>query len=97
MGVNLKNMISFWLSNSIAATNNINPVSYTHLEIEKIIRQTKKKLKYEYPDRDTASSLILQDIFNMGDVRHREIEDIQGKPELKNAGDDHWADSHTFG
>ncbi len=41
-------------------------------EIEKIIRQTKKKLKYEYPDRDTASSLILQDIFNMGDVRHRE-------------------------
>ena len=59
-------------------------------EIEKIIRQTKKKLKYEYPDRDTASSLILQDIFNMGDVRHREkIEDIQGKLELKNAGDDH--------
>ena len=41
-------------------------------EIEKIIRQTKQKLKYEYPDRDTASSLILQDIFNMGDVRHRE-------------------------
>ena len=41
-------------------------------EIEKMIRQTKKKLKYEYPDRDTASSLILQDIFNMGDVRHRE-------------------------
>lgn len=31
-----------------------------------------EKLKYEYPDRDTASSLILQDIFNMGDVRHRE-------------------------
>ncbi|UVR74547.1 hypothetical protein NXX35_01320 [Bacteroides xylanisolvens] len=59
-------------------------------EIEKMIRQTKQKLKYEYPDRDTASSLILQDIFNMGDVRHREkIEDIQGKPELKNAGDDH--------
>jgi len=41
-------------------------------EIEKMIRQTKQKLKYEYPDRDTASSLILQDIFNMGDVRHRE-------------------------
>lgn len=41
-------------------------------EIEKMIRQTKKKLKYEYPDRDTASSLILQDIFNMGDARHRE-------------------------
>ena len=37
-----------------------------------MIRQTKQKLKYEYPDRDTASSLILQDIFNMGDVRHRE-------------------------
>lgn len=41
-------------------------------EIEKMIRQTKKKLKYEYPDRDTASLLILQDVFNMGDVRHRE-------------------------
>lgn len=25
-----------------------------------------EKLKYEYPDRDTASSLIFQDIFNMG-------------------------------
>lgn len=41
-------------------------------EIEKMIRQTKQRLKYEYPDRDTASSLILQDIFNMGDARHRE-------------------------
>ena len=41
-------------------------------EIEKMIRQTKQRLKYEYPDKDTASSLILQDIFNMGDARHRE-------------------------
>lgn len=41
-------------------------------EIEKMIRQTKKPLKYEYPDRETASSMILQDIFNMGDARHRE-------------------------
>ena len=41
-------------------------------EIEKMIRQTKKKLSYEYPSKETACSFILEDIFNMGDVRHRE-------------------------
>lgn len=41
-------------------------------EIEKMICQTKQKLKYEYPDRNMASSLILQDIFTMWDARHRE-------------------------
>ena len=50
-----------------------------------MIRQTKQKLKYEYPDRDTASSFNSSGhILTWGDVRHREkIEDIQGKPKLK--------------
>lgn len=42
-------------------------------EIEKMIRQAKQRLKYKYPDRETTSSLILQNICNMGDARHREI------------------------
>lgn len=41
-------------------------------EIEKIIRQTKRKIAYEYPTGETAYTLILEDIFNMGIARHKE-------------------------